>query len=73
MSKTVIFDLVTKRFTQIDPPEKPPKVELTLEDKKRVIAEFRAIFNREPDQEEIEELFIEERKLKNNSGSNRGE
>lgn len=66
----ITLDSETKRFIQIKPPEKLPPVELTLEDKARVLEEFRQIFKREPDPEEIEELFIEELKLKNNIGSN---
>lgn len=67
---SVTLDPITKKFTQLDPPEKQPKVELTKEDKERVVKDFVEIMGRKPDQEEIEELFIEERKLKNNSGSN---
>jgi len=65
---SITFDRATKTFTQLDPPEKPVKVELTVEDKKRVIEEFRGLFNREPDEEEKEDLFLEELKLKRARG-----
>ena len=45
-------------------PEKPPKVELTKADKKRVIDEFKEVMEREPTEEEVEELYAEEKKLK---------
>jgi len=66
MAKTVIFDPITKKFTQLENPVKLRLLEvvLTEEEQHRVIAEFKDIFGREPVQEEIEELFIEERKLK---------
>lgn len=63
---SVTLDPVTKRFTQLNDPEseKHPKVELTKEEEKRVIDEFREVMGREPTEEEKEELFIEEKKLK---------
>lgn len=67
MSRIVVYDPVTKKFTQIDNPqvkEKPLEVVLTEEEKNRVIDAFKDIMEREPDQEEIEELFSEEVKLK---------
>ena len=63
----VTLDPITKTFIQLNDPPKPekqPKVELTEDDKKRVLGEFRRIFNREPDPDELEELYIEERKVK---------
>ena len=62
--KNVALDPVTKKFIQLNDPPKPHKVELTLADKKRVIDEFKEVMGREPTEEEKEELFIEERKIK---------
>jgi len=62
--RNVLFDPMTKRFIQVKPAEKPPPIVLTLDDKERLIKEFRGIFNREPDGEEIEVLLTEELKLK---------
>ena len=66
MSKTVIYDPITKRFTQVNNPVevKPPPVVLAIEEKERVVREFKEIMEREPTKEEIDELFIEELKLK---------
>ena len=66
MVNKILLDPITKRFIQVkEPPkevvaEKPPEIVLTEDDKKRVIAEFIAIFDREPDQSEAETLFEEE-------------
>lgn len=43
---------------------KLPEVELTEEDKRRLIEEFREIFKRQPTKAEIYELFLEETKLR---------
>lgn len=73
MKNTIIYDLATKKFTEIKPLPvvKPPPVELTPEEKSRLIAEFEEIFKREPGQEETLELFSEELKLK--GGKSNGE
>lgn len=72
---SVTLDPITKKFTQINPPEKLPKVELTEEDEERVVKQFRDIFNRDPSPDELLELYIEERKIKqehlNNGSSQR--
>ena len=74
---SISLDPITKRFTQVnDPPGRPHKIILTEEDKKRVLEEFRELFSREPDQDELEDLYVEERKVKrehlNNTGSPQG-
>lgn len=62
---SITFDPIAKKFTKVnDPPEKPLPVELTEEEKRSVIAEFKDIFGRSPNEAEIEELFLEEVKLK---------
>lgn len=72
----ISLDIRTKRFTNNYPnPRKQPRIELTDEDRQRVIAEFAEVMKREPTDEEKETLFIEERKLKQthlNIGSNQG-
>ena len=66
MTKQIMYDPATKRFTQVnDPPKvKPLEIVLTDKEKERVIKEFIEVMEREPTQEEIEELFLEELKLK---------
>lgn len=62
---SITYDRITRKFTQLNPgPEKQPKVELTKADKKRVLEEFRELFNRDPSPDELDELYFEERKLK---------
>lgn len=57
--KRVGLDPITKKFFRIDNP-KQPLLELTVEDKARVVSEFRTIFKREPDKDEIDDLYREE-------------
>lgn len=67
MRNIVIYDLASKKFTEIKPlppVAKPPPVELTEDEKNRLIAEFEEIFKREPDEEETQTLYEEELKLK---------
>jgi len=66
----IILDPITHKFTQINDPEKLPKIELTTADKAKVVKEFIEIFGRKPTKDEEEELYSEELKIK--SGSNRG-
>ena len=61
---SVTFNPITKTFTQSAPPEKQPRVELTVAEKERLIGDFRDVFKRSPDEDEIETLFIEERKIR---------
>ena len=63
----IILDSVTKKFTQLNDspkPEKQPKVELTEDDKAGLIADFKEVMGRPPDEAEKESLFVEERKIK---------
>ena len=48
---SMILDPTTKRFTEVDPPEKQVVVELTEEDKIRVVKEFEEIMGRLPDED----------------------
>ena len=68
MPKTVVYNPETKRFTQLNNPVevKPPPVVLTNKEKEELIKEFKEIFKREPTEEEKEELFLEELKIKQN-------
>lgn len=60
----VSYDPITKKFTQVNDPPKEKPVELTEDDKERVIKDFKEVMGREPTEEEVEELLIEERKIK---------
>jgi len=64
---SMAYNPITKRFIEIDPPEKPPRVELTEEEKKKVIESFKEIIKREPTPDEVEELLSEELKIKQGS------
>jgi hypothetical protein len=64
--RNVTLDIISRKFTQVHEPkhEKPLKMELTEEERKRVVRDFIELFDRPPSQKEKEELFIEERKIK---------
>lgn len=57
---SITYNPLTKTFTQLEPVERQPLLELSEEARVRVIKDFREIFNREPDQEEVDELYREE-------------
>lgn len=61
---SITLDPVTKTFAEVDPPSRPVKVELTKEDKERVIKDFVEVMKREPTEEEVETLLTEEKKIK---------
>lgn len=62
---TIMYDPITKRFTQLDdPPGRPHKIELTEKDKARLIKDFKELIKRGPTEEEVETLLTEERKIK---------
>lgn len=65
----IILDPITKRFVQLNDPPKPHKVELTKQDKERVLEEFKEVMEREATEEEKEDLFREERKIKGGKGN----
>lgn len=57
----ITFDPETLTFTQNNPrPVKHHLMELTKEARTRVLTDFKAIFNREPDKDEVDELLREE-------------
>lgn len=68
MGKTVIFDPVTKRFAQLDPPDRPHKIKLSEEDEARLIKDFKEVMKREPTEEEVETLMVEERRIRKARG-----
>lgn len=61
---SITYNETTKIFTQLDPPEEKHRVELTEDDKARLIRDFVEVMKREPSEEEVLTLMVEEKKIK---------